>query len=281
MLFGLENADYMEKPFLYADNPIYFIPVNCCSSEFFLEKCCNRGIARSFQDSSGKKYGRTPLNHKEPKIIDHLAFISVKNNVYLSELYQAIVTAETTGKAKCQNLSIEYRGTKNNQPVFLITKANTVVAQFSVDKEILQRQDISFDRWLDTDKIRKQMAKQKLCVGSMVIDNLRHGMKKVNLQAEVLAVEKPQLVHTQYGNNVMLTKALIADKSGQIKLSLWGDQAEFAAGNWVEIKHATVQTFKGERHLSLGKQGTFSIMPNGVDGLAQEEEQVSKGAVYA
>jgi hypothetical protein len=221
------------------------------------------------------------LNHKEPKIIDHLAFISVKNNVYISELYQALVAAETTGKSKCQNLTVEYRGTKNNQPVFLITNSNAVVAQFSVDKEILLRQDISFDRWLDTDKIRKQVAKQKLCVNSMVIDNLRHGMKKVNLQAEVLAVEKPQLVHTQYGNNVMLTKALIADKSGQIKLSLWGDQAEFAVGNWVEIKHATVQTFKGERHLSLGKQGTFCILPNGVGGLAQEEEQASKNTVFA
>jgi hypothetical protein len=221
------------------------------------------------------------LNHKEPKIIDHLAFISVKNNVYISELYQALVEAETTGKSKCQNLTVEYRGTKNNQPVFLITNGNAVVAQFSVDKEILLRQDISFDRWLDTDKIRKQVAKQKLCVNSMVIDNLRHGMKKVNLQAEVLAVEKPQLVHTQYGNNVMLTKALIADKSGQIKLSLWGDQAEFAVGNWVEIKHATVQTFKGERHLSLGKQGTFCILPNGVGGLTQEEEQASKNTVFA
>ncbi len=221
------------------------------------------------------------MNHKEPKIIDHLAFISVKNNVYISELYQAIVAAETMGKSKCQNLTVEYRGTKNNQPVFLITKANAVIAQFSVDKEILLRQDISFDRWLDTDKIRKQMAKQKLCVSSMVIDNLRHGMKKVNLQAEVLAVEKPQLVHTQYGNNVLLTKALIADKSGQIKLSLWGDQTEFAVGNWVEIKHATVQTFKGERHLSLGKQGTFCVLPNGVGGLTQEEEQTSKNPVYA
>lgn len=221
------------------------------------------------------------MNHKEPKIIDHLAFISVRNNVYLSELYHAIVAAETTGKSICQNLTIAYRGTKNNQPVFLITKDNSVVAQFSVDKEILLRQDIRFDRWLDTDKIRKQVAKQKLCVGSMIIDNLRHGMKKVNLQAEVLEVEKPQLVHTQYGNNVMLTKALIADKSGQIKLSLWGDQPEFVVGNSVEIKHATVQTFKGERHLSLGKQGTFSVLPNGVDGLAPEEEQASKNAVYA
>jgi hypothetical protein len=271
----------MEKPILYADNPIYSISVNYYLSEFFLEKCCNSGIACSFQDSSGKQFERTHLNHKEPKIIDHLAFISVKNNVFLSELYHAIVEAETTGKSKCQNLTVEYRGTKNNQPVFLITKANSVIAQFAVEKEILLRQDISFDRWLDTDKIRKQVAKQKLCVSSMVIDNLRHGMKKVNLQAEVLAVEKPQLVHTQYGNNVMLTKALIADKSGQIKLSLWGDQIEFSVGTWVEIKHATVQTFKGERHLSLGKQGTFSVLPNGVTELEQEEEQTSKNAVYA
>jgi replication factor A1 len=211
------------------------------------------------------------LNHKEPKIIDHIAFISVKHNVYLSELYNALLSAQETGKCECGNLTVEFRGTKNSKPVYLIKKADAVVAQFAVDKELLLRKDIHFDRWLDTDKIRKHVAKQKLSSGFMLIDNLRHGMKKVNLQAEVLEIEKPQLVHTQYGNSVLLTNALISDATGQVKLSLWGEQDNLAVGDIVQIKHASVSTFKGERHLSLGKMGTFTVLQNNDAELLQEQ----------
>jgi hypothetical protein len=205
------------------------------------------------------------LNHKEPKIIEHLAFLSVKHNVYLSELYQTLVSARETGKkSACGNLIVEYRGMNNNQPVFLITKANIVVAQFPVAKEFLLRRDISFESWLDTDKIHRQVAKQKVTVDLMLIDNLRHGMKKVNLQAEVLAIQQPQLIHTQYGNSIMLTNAMIADETGKVKLCLWGEQVNFVVGDTVHIKNASVQTFKGDRQLSLGKLGTLSVLQSNV-----------------
>src|SRR5450759_1632895 len=152
------------------------------------------------------------LNHKEPIIIEHLAFLSVKYNVYLSELYRALVSARVIGKSICGDLTIKYRGIINDQAVFLITKINIVVVQFRVAEEFLLRKNISFENWLDTDKIRRQVTKQNLGFDLTLIQNLRRGMKKVNLKAEVLETKEPQLLHTQYGHRVMLTDVWIADE---------------------------------------------------------------------
>ncbi len=200
------------------------------------------------------------MNYKEPNIIEHLAFLSVKYSVYLSELYQALVTARGNRKAACGDLTVECRGTINRQVIFLVTKGSAVLVQFRVDEGFLQRKDINFDRWLNTDKIRRQLAK-KNTLDTVSISNLRHGMKKVSVKAEVLATEKPQLFRTQFGNSIMLTNAWIADDSGKVKLCLWGEQAKsLAVGDIVQITHGTVRTFKGERQLSLGTRGGFTVL---------------------
>ena len=201
------------------------------------------------------------MNHKEPIIIEHLAFLSVKYNVYLSELYRALVSARVIGKSICGNLTIEFRGIINDQVIFLITRVNIVVAQFRVADEFLLRKNISFERWLDTDKIRRQVSKQNIGLDFMSIQNLRLGMKKVNLKAEVLDINVPKTVNTQYGNRVKITDVWIADETGKVKLCLWGEQLNLpVVGEMVQIKGASVRIFKGERLLSLGRFGTLSIL---------------------
>ena len=92
--------------------------------------------------------------------MEYLAFLSVKQGVYLSELYQAMVAAREKGKTTCQNLVIEYRGKAKDEAIFLITKDSNVVVQFRVAEDLLLRKDICFENWMDTDKIRKQMNRQ-------------------------------------------------------------------------------------------------------------------------
>lgn len=201
------------------------------------------------------------LNYKEPIIIEHLAFLSVKYNVYLSELYRALVSARATGKTTCGDLTIDYRGIINDQAVFLITKANKVIMQFRADEEFLLRKNISFESWLDTDKIRRQVTKQNRGFDLTFIQNLRRGMKKINLKAEVLEIQEPLVVNTQYGSRVKVTDVWIADETGKVKLSLWGEQVNFPlVGDMLQIKGASVKTFKGENLLSLGRSGTLSIL---------------------
>jgi replication factor A1 len=201
------------------------------------------------------------VNYKEPIIIEHLAFLSVKHNVYLSELYRALVSARANGKSTCGDLTLDYRGIINTQAVFLITKASKVIMQFKVAEEFLLRKNISFESWLDTDKVRRQVAKQSLVFDLMFIQSLRRGMKKVNLKAEVLEVEEPQVVNTQYGSRVKVTEVWIADETGKVKVCLWGEQVNLPIiGDIVQIKGASVKVFKGENLLSLGRSGTLSIL---------------------
>jgi ssDNA-binding replication factor A large subunit len=79
-----------------------------------------------------------------------------------------------------------------------------------------------------------------------------------------------------------VTNAWIADETGKIKLCLWNEQADFVTvGDTVQIKNASVSTFKGERQLRLGKTGIVSVLQSRVDGMKQDPEAVAKNRIYA
>ncbi len=201
------------------------------------------------------------MKQKKITIGEQLASLSVKYNVYPAELFNALVIAKEAGKACCEELAVEYRGSINGQAIFLIKKDNNVVVQFRVEEELLTRKDIRFENWMNTDKIRRQIAKQNPAEPtSTLIKDLRIGMKKINLEAQVTEVPKPQMVHTQFGNSALLTNAVIEDETGKIKLSLWDQQVNvITPGDSVEIKNATVAAFKGEPQLRLGKNATITV----------------------
>jgi hypothetical protein len=223
------------------------------------------------------------LNHKKLTIIEYLAFLSIKQGVYLAELYQAMVAARGKGKIICQNLTVEYRGSLKEEAIFLITKGTSVVAQFRFAEELLLRRNICFENWVDTDRIRKQLNAQNLTPKlSTLVQDMRHGMKRVNAEAKVLETSMPSTVQTRYGNSAMLTNALIADETGKIKLCLWNTQADFInVGDTIQIKNASVSTFKGERQLRLGKKGTVTILHNRIDELKQDPDAVAKNMICA
>ncbi len=223
------------------------------------------------------------MNQKKPTIMEYLAFLSVKQGIYLAELYQAMVVAREKGKTTCQNLIVEYRCSLKDEAVFLITKDTSVIAQFRVAEELLLRKNICFENWMDTDKIRRQMNRQSRTPRlSSLVQDLRHGMKKVNLEAKVLETPTPSTVQTRYGNSAKVTNAWIADETGKIKLCLWNEQADFVTvGDTVQIKNASVSIFKGERQLRLGRNGTVSVLQNRVDGREQIPETVAKNRIYA
>jgi replication factor A1 len=162
-------------------------------------------------------------------------------------------------------LTVEFRGSVDGEAIFLIKQNEKVVVQFRVAEETLLQKDISFENWMDTDKIRKQIAKLTPAETiSTYIRDLRHGMKKVNLEATVLEIEEPRLVHTQFGNTVMMANALIEDETGKIRLCLWDKQVKsVAVGDSIQINNASVSTFKGEKQLRLGKTGALTVTQNG------------------
>ncbi len=215
------------------------------------------------QEGSGKARRKRKMRQKQPvAIIEHITLLSVKHNIYPAELFQALVSAREHEKALCQTLTIEYRGSIKQEAIFLITKESAVIGQFRVAEEFLLRNNIHFENWMDTDKIRRQILKQKLGTQLFTpVQDLRHGMKKVNLEAEVLETSIPSRICTQYGNSATVTSVLIGDETGKVKLCLWNEQANFVnAGDTVQIKNASVAIYKGERQLRLGKSGTVSVL---------------------
>jgi ssDNA-binding replication factor A large subunit len=201
------------------------------------------------------------MKPKKPTLEDQLAFISAQNDVYPTELFEALVESKEEGKSTVGELAIEYRGSVANQAIFLITKEGKVIAQFRVPQETLARTDVSFDSSMATGRVRKEIAKQNPPPAHQKIEDLRVGMKKINVNATVLEVSEPSKVHTQFRDNAVVSNAVVEDDTGKILLCLWDQQVNTVhVGDYVEVKNAHVAMFKGERQLRLGKSGTVTIL---------------------
>ncbi len=211
------------------------------------------------------------MRQKKSTLGEHLALLSVKYNIYPNEVFQALISARKNEKSACGNLTVEYRGKVKHETIFLITKNNNVVAQFRVDEEFLLRKDNPFESWMNTDKIRKKIAKQNTESIYTQINDLRAGMKRINIKATVIEIPKPAQVHTQFGNNVMVVNALVGDDTGKIKLCLWeGQIGQIAVGDSIELKNAQVCVFRGEKQLRLGKNGVLTVMRSPTEAIKQQ-----------
>lgn len=207
--------------------------------------------------------GSKRLKSKKPTLEDQLAFIAAQHSVYPTELFQALVNSKEQGKSAVEDLTIEYRGSVNDQAIFLIKKEGNVVAQFRVPEETLSKADVSFDNWMETSKVRKEIARQTPTPAHVKIEDLRVGMKKVNVVAEVLETAKPSKVHTQFRDNALVSNATIGDETGKILLCLWDQQVDaVSTGESIEVANAHVASFKGERQLRLGKNGKITKLEN-------------------
>lgn len=201
------------------------------------------------------------MKPKKPTLEDQLAFISAQNDIYPTELFQALVSSKEGGTAVVADLVIDYRGSIGSQDIFLIKKENKVVAQFRVPEETLTKKDVSFDNWMDDSRVRKEIAKQNPAPSHLKIADLRIGMKKINLNLEVLETSEPARVHTQFRDNAVVSNAVVGDDTGKVLLCLWDQQINsVATGDFIEVKNAHVAMFKGEKQLRLGKNGTITVL---------------------
>ena len=69
---------------------------------------------------------------------------------------------------------------------------------------------------------------------------LRVGMKHINLSAKVLEISKCVSVSTRFGNSAVLANALIGDKNGTIKITLWELQIDsVSVDDVIQIRDAS------------------------------------------
>ena len=189
-----------------------------------------------------------------------LAFLSVKYSVDPDKLFQALVSTKEREKVLCGSLSIECRGRIRDEKIFLMMDDPRVVAQFRVSESFLSERGNPLRKFMGCDRIRRYLARKADAFQSGFIGGLRVGMKHVNLSAKVLEINKSVSVFTRFGNSAVVANALIGDKTGTIKLTLWDAQiGSVSVGDAVQIRDAQAFAFRGEKQLRIGRKGTLSV----------------------
>jgi replication factor A1 len=95
-----------------------------------------------------------------------------------------------------------------------------------------------------------------------LIVELQDGMKRVNVTAQVMEKDEAHTVTTGTGPTETCY-VMIADESGRIKLSLWGEQVkQVNVTDNVTVENGYVSSYKGEIQLNVGKWGKLTVGAN-------------------
>ena len=93
------------------------------------------------------------------------------------------------------------------------------------------------------------------------ISELKAGTGNVTVEAEVTAMGEPRDVVTRFGKRTRVADATLKDDSGEVTLTLWGDDVEkVAIGDKVKIENGWVSEFKGNVQISCGKYGKMTVV---------------------
>jgi replication factor A1 len=207
----------------------------------------------------------TGLREKKVPLGEYLAFLSVKYSVDPDRLFQVLISTKERQKAGCGEISVECRGKVGAERIFLLMQGSTVVAQLRVSEEFLLEKANPLRKFMDADKIRRYITRKSNLLQSNLIKDLRVGMSHVNLNAMVLEIPEPTYVYTRFGNNAVVTNAVIGDETGTIKLCLWNEQIGcISVGDNIQIKNARTFAFKGEKQLRVGNKGSLRVQQENV-----------------
>ena len=96
----------------------------------------------------------------------------------------------------------------------------------------------------------------------MNIKDLRNGMKRVEVEAQVTEKGDPREVTSRYKDETYtVADAVVADETGSIKLTLWNEQIDQVNVNdKIKIENGYITSFRGEIQLNVGKYGTLTIL---------------------
>ena len=93
------------------------------------------------------------------------------------------------------------------------------------------------------------------------ISELRSDHESVNIVGTVSAIDTPREINTRFGTKVERLIVTLRDASGEIKLNLWGKQAEgILIGKKIEIHDGFVSGSRMEKCLGLTRNGWIEIL---------------------
>lgn len=90
----------------------------------------------------------------------------------------------------------------------------------------------------------------------MKIQDLRDGMRRVDVEGKIIEIAEPRSVMLRTGQQAKVADSTLQDDSGSIKLSLWDDDIEkVSVGSTVKIENGYTNSFRGEVRLNVGRYG--------------------------
>jgi replication factor A1 len=215
-------------------------------------------------DESCRGRPRGRQSYTTRTVLNSIAIIAAKNNIDPEMLFDTFTNAWKDKESRCANLNVECRKTSVDIAIFLVTCNNSVVCQIPIETEVLEQSKVSKSYLPVIPPVEKEDYLKPRQIGELRV-NMRH----VTVTGEVLEISPKVLVNTIYGSNAYVSNAILADKTGKIKLSLWNDQIErVAVGDTVCIEKGRVAEFQNELQLRIGRGGTLLV--NGVNVMARE-----------
>lgn len=96
----------------------------------------------------------------------------------------------------------------------------------------------------------------------MKIAELRDGLRRVNVEGQVVEISEPREVRSKFtGETFRVAEATINDDSGTIKLVLWNEQiGQLKLNDQVRIENGYTKSFRGEVQLNVGKYGKLTVL---------------------
>jgi len=94
------------------------------------------------------------------------------------------------------------------------------------------------------------------------INDLKNGMKQVDVEGRILEKTATREVSSRYKNETyQVASAVLADETGQIKLTLWNEQITAVKENdQIKIENGYVTSFRGETQLNIGRYGKLTVL---------------------
>jgi ssDNA-binding replication factor A large subunit len=94
----------------------------------------------------------------------------------------------------------------------------------------------------------------------MKINEIKRGMSGISITAKVIDISDTRDVQTKYGRR-SVADATLEDETGQISMSLWGNQINsVAVGDTVTVSGAFVTEFRDKLQLSIPRTGRIKVV---------------------
>jgi replication factor A1 len=94
----------------------------------------------------------------------------------------------------------------------------------------------------------------------MQVKDIQAGQGKIDVTLDVVSVDEARTFE-KFGKSGKVANAKAKDESGEIKLTLWNEQADqVKSGMKVKITNGWCGEYQGERQLSTGKFGQLEVL---------------------